>query len=140
MAPEKRTSSFINKLFLTPNAKSQIITANDTISQGIMCSNDRTIKLLAIIANPPGMLWVTMFSFILSLCLNFFLSLCHVQTVSVNFINQADFSYQDYCSYCSSALPALFVRTGRGFYNISFNTFHFVSILISLSLQTASIN
>nr|DAI63980.1 MAG TPA: hypothetical protein [Caudoviricetes sp.] len=40
-----------------------------------------------------------MFSFILSLCLKFFLSLCHVQTVSVNLINQADFSYQDYCSY-----------------------------------------
>ena len=70
-ALEKRTSSPNSRHFLIPNIKSHTTTENVTISHGIMCSNDCAIKLLAITEKPPGMLWVIMLFFILSLFVNY---------------------------------------------------------------------
>lgn len=44
-----------------PNG-THITTANDTIIQGIMCSNDSAIKPLTITEKPPGMAWVVILS------------------------------------------------------------------------------
>nr|DAU79261.1 MAG TPA: hypothetical protein [Caudoviricetes sp.] len=70
-ALENRNSSPNSKHFLIPNIKSHTTTENVTISHGIMCSNDCAIKLLAITEKPPGMLWVIMLFFILSLFVNY---------------------------------------------------------------------
>lgn len=43
-------------------AINDITTANDTIIQGIMCSNDSAIKPLTITEKPPGMAWVVILS------------------------------------------------------------------------------
>lgn len=70
-ALENRNSSPNSRHFLIPNIKSHTTTENVTISHGIMCSNDCAIKLLAITEKPPGMLWVIMLFFILSLFVNY---------------------------------------------------------------------